>query len=277
MDSGRDWAGVVPDVLGPREHAGDWRGAVVAPGTGDNMAGALGIGLRPGDVAVSLGTSGTVYTVSDRPTADASGAVAGFADATGMFLPLVCTLNATKVTDAVRRLLGVGHAAFDELALAAPAGAGGLTLLPYLDGERTPNRPAATGTLTGLRTDVDRGHLARAAVEGVVCGLLDGLEALAAFAPCGGQLIVVGGGARSAAYRQVLADLTGRPVVVPAVEEQVAAGACVQAAAVLTGAGAADIADAWDLRAGAVVEPGPGAAAAETIRSAYGELRDAAG
>ena len=110
-----------------------------------------------------------------------------------------------------------------------------------------------------------------------MCGLLDGLEALAAFAPCGGQLIVVGGGARSAAYRQVLADLTGRPVVVPAVEEQVAAGACVQAAAVLTGAGAADIADAWDLRAGAVVEPGPGAAAAETIRSAYGELRDAAG
>ncbi len=215
VDADRDWSTVVPEVLGPFDRAGEWRGAVVAPGTGDNMAAALGVGLRPGDVAVSIGTSGTVYTMSEGPTADDTGAVAGFADATGRFLPLVCTLNATKVTEAVRRLLGVDHAAFDELVLEAPPGARGLTLLPYLDGERTPNRPDATGVLGGLRADVDRADLARASVEGVICGLLDGLDALAAFAPCDGRLVVVGGGARSAGYRRVLADLTGRAVVVP--------------------------------------------------------------
>ena len=95
-------------------------------------------------------------------------------------------------------------------------GAGGLTLLPYLDGERTPDRPDATGLLAGIRSDVGREQLARAAVEGVVCGLLDGLDALSAFAPADGRLILVGGGARSRAYRQVLADLSGRTVLVPA-------------------------------------------------------------
>src|SRR5262249_56636977 len=124
---------------------------------------------------VSLGPSGTVCRVSDPPTADASGLVAGFADATGRYLPLVCTLNATKVTDAVGRLIGAGHDEFDELVLAAAPGAGGLTLLPYLDGERTPDRPTATGVLTGIRSDVGRDQLAPAAAVGVVCGLLDGL------------------------------------------------------------------------------------------------------
>lgn len=171
--------------------------------------------LRPGNVVVSIGTSVTVYGVSDEPTADPPGIVAGFADATGRHLPLVCTLNATKVTEAVRRLLGVDHEELDRLALAGAPGAGGPTLLPYLDGERTPDRPNAAGVLAGLRSDVGREQLARAAVEGVVCGLLDGLDALAAFAPTGGQLILVGGGARSRAYRQVLADLSGREVVVP--------------------------------------------------------------
>ena len=182
VDPDRDWSNVVPAVLGPQDKAGEWSGSVVAPGTGDNMAGALGVGLRSGDVAVSIGTSGTVYSVSDSPTADPSGFVAGFADATGRHLPLVCTLNATKVTDAAARLLGVDHAAFDELVFAANPGAGGLTLLPYLDGERTPDRPSATGVVTGMRSDVSREQLARAAVEGVVCGLLDGLDALSAFA-----------------------------------------------------------------------------------------------
>jgi xylulokinase len=275
VDPERDWSGVVPKVLGPLEAAGEWDGALVGPGTGDNMAGALGVGLRPGDVAVSIGTSGTVYGVSDEATADASGIVAGFADATGRHLPLVCTLNATKVTDAVRRLLGVDHRELDRLALAGAPGAGGLTLLPYLDGERTPDRPNATGVLAGLRSDVGREQFARAAVEGVVCGLLDGLDALAAFAPTGGQLIVVGGGAGSRAYRQVLADLSGREVLVPHVREQVAAGACVQAAAVATGREPADVAAAWKLGAGDLVEPGPGATAAGEVRAAYAALRDA--
>jgi xylulokinase len=276
VDGDRDWSGVVPEVLGPHDAAGEWNGAQVAPGTGDNMAGALGVGLRSGDVAISIGTSGTVYSVCDQPTADASGYVAGFADATGRQLPLVCTLNATKVTDAVGRLVGAGHEELDALALATPPGAGGLTLLPYLDGERTPDRPSATGVLAGIRSDVGRGQLARAAVEGVICGLLDGLDALAAFAPADGRLILVGGGARSQAYRQILADLSGQAVLVPRGEELVATGACVQAAAVATGSEPADVADRWKLGDGEVVEPGPGSAATAEVRAAYAALRDAA-
>jgi xylulokinase len=275
VDSDRDWADVVPKVLGPYDPAGGWRGALVGPGTGDNMAAALGVGLRPGDVAVSIGTSGTVYSVSDQPTADPSGIVDGFADATGRHLPLVCTLNATKVIDAIRRLLGVSHEAFDELALAAPPGAGGLTLLPYFDGERTPDRPHATGVLVGLRSDVTSEQLARAAVEGVISGLLDGVDALGAFAPVDGRLILVGGGAHSRAVPQVLADLSGRPVLVAYGDQHVAAGACVQGAAIVTDTDAAAIAEGWALDTGELVEPGPASTARDAVRAAYAALRDA--
>ena len=262
-------------MLGPVEVAGAWDGAVVGPGTGDNMAAALGMGLGPGDVAVSIGTSGTVYAVADRPTADATGAVAGFADATGRYLPLVCTLNATKVTEAVARLLGVRLDELNDLALSEPPGAGGLVLLPYLDGERTPNRPGATGVLAGLRSDVTRAQVARAAFEGVVCGLLDGLDALAAQCTVdAGRLVLVGGGARSPAYRQILADLSGRAVHVAAEAEHVAAGAAVQAAAVLHQRPAAELVAAWGLAAGDEVEPGPGATAATDVRAAYAARRD---
>ena len=281
-----DLAGRLPRVLGPTEAAGAVTAeaaaalglpgtAVVGPGTGDNMAAALGVALAPGDVAVSIGTSGTVYAVADAPTADPSGAVAGFADATGRHLPLVCTLNATQVTDAVARLLGVDHERLDALALAADPGADGLVLVPYLAGERTPDRPDATGTLTGLRTDVGREQLARAAVEGVVCGLLDGLDALAAAGvpTDAGRLVLVGGGSRSGAYRRVLADLTGRPVTVPAGDEHVAIGAAVQAAATLTGASPAELASAWGLGGGDVVEPELDPDRAAEVRAAYAAAR----
>jgi xylulokinase len=154
VDPARDWAAMVPEVLDPHAVAGEWRGVggTVAPGSGDNMAAALGLGLRPGDRALSLGTSGTAFHVSEEPSTDQTGTVAGFADATGRFLPLVCTLNATKVTDAVARLLGADLERYDALALDAPAGAQGLVLVPHLDGERTPNRPNATGALTGIRS-----------------------------------------------------------------------------------------------------------------------------
>jgi xylulokinase len=259
------WDELLPEVVGPTDAAGEWDGVVVAPGTGDNMAAALGLGLRRGDLALSLGTSGTAFTVTDRPTADPTGIVAGFADATGRFLPLVCTLNATKVTDAVARLLGVAAPELDELALGAPPGAGGLVLVPHLDGERTPNRPDATGTLAGLRSDVSRGQLARAAVEGVVANLLAGADQL----PAGdGRVVLVGGGARSAAYRRVVADLVGRPVVVPDADELVALGAAVQAAAVLAGGSFEDVADAWSLDRGTVVEPSA-STDRQAIRAAY--------
>ncbi len=269
VDADLDWATCVPRVLAPTDVAGTHGRAVVAPGTGDNMAAALGVGLQRGDVAISIGTSGTVFAVSDTATHDASGAVAGFADATGRFLPLVCTLNATKVTDAIARLLGVDHAGFDELALQSPPGADGVTLVPYFDGERTPNRPDATGTLAGLRSDVTREQVARAAIEGVVCGLLDGLDALqAAGVGAPGRLVLVGGGARSRAFRQVVADCSGRPVTVPHATEHVAAGACVQAAAVLHGRAPEAVAAAWQLGAGDVVEPVPDADR-DAIRARY--------
>jgi xylulokinase len=275
VDGDRDWTSAVPDVLGPGDAAGTWNGVLVAAGTGDNMAAALALGLRAGDVAISVGTSGTVYGVSNRPTADASGYVAGFADATGRFLPLVCTLNAAKVTDAVARLLAVDHDGFDALALAASPGAGGAVLLPYLDGERTPNRPSAKGVLAGFRSDVTREQVARAAVEGVVCGLLDGLDALAGQVPTDGRLVLIGGGARSVALQQVLADLAGREVVVAAEAELVATGAAVQAAALVHGVAPEEVAHTWAGGDGRRVEPGPGAADASEVRAAYAARRDA--
>ena len=244
------------------------------------MAAALGLGLSTGDVVISLGTSGTVYAVSDHPIADPTGTVAGFADATGRFLPLVCTLNATKVIDAFARLLGLGYQAFDDLALATPAGAGGVVLLPYLDGERTPNRPNATGVLSGLRSDVSRGQLARAAIEGVVCGLLDGLDALlVAGVDCSGRLLLIGGGARSKAFRQVVADLAQRTVVVPEADEHVATGAALQAAVVWKyGNGDPlafdELAQRWGLGNGVEVRPVASADEAAAVRSAYAQSRD---
>jgi xylulokinase len=274
VDGSRDWYDVVPEVLGPLDDAGVWRGAVVAPGTGDNMGAALGLGIRPTDVVMSLGTSGTVYGVSERATNDASGAVAGFADATGRFLPLVCTLNATKVTETIRRLLDLDRETMDILALEEQPGAGGVVLLPYLDGERTPNRPDAAGVLAGLRSDVNRSQLVRAAFEGVVCSLLDAYDALAALVPTDGRLLLTGGGARSAAYRQLVADLSGREILVPDVDEAVATGACAQAAAVLVQREPTDVTSEWELGRGITVEPGPGSAAADDIRSAYRARRD---
>ncbi len=266
-----DWDSALPEVLAPDDVAGEWAaaGSIVAPGTGDNMAAALGLGLRRGDLLLSLGTSGTACTVSDEPSADPTGTIAGFADATGRYLPLVCTMNASKVTDAVARLLGVDQARFDELALQAPPGGGGLVLVPHLDGERTPNRPDATGTLTGMRTDVTPAQLARAAVEGVVCNLLAGADALGA-GTAQGTVFLVGGAARSAAYRRVIADLTGRAVQIPDDNDLVAGGAAVQAATVLLDCDFGQVADAWELGRGETVEPDDSVDRA-AIRAAYAD------
>ena len=246
VDATLDWPAVVPRIAAPDEVVGEWHGARVACGTGDNMAAALGLALRAGEAVVSLGTSGVAYTVADKPTADSTGAVAGFADATGRFLPLVCTLNATKVTDAIGRLLAVDHAELDRLVLDGAPGACGMTLLPYLDGERTPDLPQATGVVGGMRSDVSREQLARAATEGVVCGLLDALDALARHAPVS-SVVLTGGGAKSAAYRQVFAELCDLPLTVADADEAVAAGACVQAAVVADGVSFDTITDRWRL------------------------------
>jgi xylulokinase len=275
------WQGALPTVLAPTESAGPVvaaaaaelglpDGVVVGPGSGDNMGAALGLGLRSGDVAVSLGTSGTVFAVSATPTRDPSGAVAGFASASGSFLPLVCTLNATKVTDTVARWLGTDAPGLGALALAAVADPGSVTLVPYFDGERTPNLPDATGTVHGLTNATTREQLALAAHDGVLCGLLDGLDALRHVgASVDGRIFLVGGGSRSAAYRQRAADLSGQPVTVPDTDETVATGAAVQAAAVATGDSLESFTERWHLGAGTVIAPATDAAA---VRARYAGL-----
>jgi xylulokinase len=274
IDTERDWSSVVPTVLGPLDLAGTWSGIAVAAGTGDNMAAALGLGLAPGDAVLSVGTSGTAFAVAETPSADPSGAVNGFADASGRFLPLVCTANAAKVLDAVARLLGVDHAEFDRLALAAVGDDDVPVLVPYFDGERTPNRPDASGLIGGLRSDVTRAQFALAAVHGVACGLLDAVDALRAHAQVTGRFVLTGGGARSSALRAVLAGLLDRPLVLAGVDEAVATGAAVQAAAVAAGVDHATVQQRWGLGAsGDTVEPVPVGA----LRDRYAEWRDAAG
>ncbi len=236
---------LVPEVLGPTEAAGHITAAaamelglgadvIVGAGTGDNMAAALALGVGLGDVVFSLGTSGTVYTVSRDRTSDPTGAVAGFADATGCFLPLVCTLNATRVTDTVARWLGTDAPGLADLALGADPGSSSIPeLVPYFDGERTPDLPEATGSFTGLRNTTTRAEIALAAHDGVLSGLIAGRDALRrAGAPVDGATLLVGGGSRSSAFSQRLADLIGSAVLVPAELEVVAAGAALQAAVV---------------------------------------------
>ncbi|MEV4596570.1 xylulokinase [Amycolatopsis sp. NPDC049253] len=235
----------LPTVLGPADVAGHTAGhtgfdlpdgLLVSAGTGDNMAAALALELAPGDAVISLGTSGTVFGVTETGSADASGLVAGFADATGRFLPLTAALNAARVLTAGATMLGVDLAEFDRLALAAETGAGGLTLLPYLDGERTPNLPDATGSLHGLtRANMTPENLARATVEGMLCGLAAGLDAVRAQGMDVRRVLLIGGGAQSAAVRAVAPIVLGVPVVIPDTGEYVALGAARQAAWALAG------------------------------------------
>lgn len=224
----------LPRVLGPQESVLDADGRTVGPGAGDNAAAALGLGAKPGDVVVSIGTSGTVCAVSSNPTTDPTGTVAGFADATGNFLPLVATLNAARVLSTTAGLLGVTLDELSTLALAAPAGAGGLTLVPYFEGERTPNLPNATAQLTGMTlASTTRENLARAAVEGMLRGLGAGLDALRALEIPLERALLIGGGAQSDAVRHIAAEVLRIPVEVPEPAEYVALGAARQAAAVL--------------------------------------------
>jgi xylulokinase len=261
---------VLPRVLGPAERAGQVAGGrtVLGPGTGDNAAAALGVGAEVGDVVLSLGTSGVVSTVSTTAAADPSGIVAGFADATGHFLPLVVTLNAARVLDATARLLGVDHEALSRLALSAPKGAGGLVLVPYMEGERTPDKPWSTGAVHGLTLSTSEpAHLARAAVEGLLCGLADGLDAIRATGSEARRVLLVGGAARSEAVRRLAPAVLGVPVLVPPPGEYVADGAARQAAWVLAGG---DAAPEWPTSETESYD----AAATPAVRERYAEARD---
>ena len=263
----------LPRIVGPGEIAGHTpTGQVLGAGTGDNMAAALGLDLRPGDIVVSIGTSGVASAVSDQPVIDPSGLVTGFADATGGFLPLVVTVNAAKILDLQARLLGVTLGQLSDLALEAPVGAGGVTVLPYYGGERTPNRPYATGTWAGLTDATTPADLARAAFEALLCSLADAIDALRAATPApsgpeAGRLVLIGGAARSPAVQALAPAIFGQPVVLPAPEEYVALGAARQAAWALAGTARPP---EWPMPGSRLLEADP----TPDVREQYAQLRD---
>ena len=222
----------LPIVLGPRDPAGQTAaGAVLGPGAGDNSAAALGLGAGPGDCVVSLGTSGVVSAVGEAAPHDPEGIVAGFADATGRQLPLVCTLNGAPVLAAVATMLGVDFDEMDRLALSSPPGAEGLTLVPYFEGERSPNLPDASGALHGVTTrNLVPANVARAAVEGLLASMAYCIDKISAQGIDVQRITLVGGGARSEAVRRIAPAVLAAPVDVPTPAEYVALGAARQAA-----------------------------------------------
>ena len=243
-------------------------GAAIAAGTGDNMAAALGLSLGPGDVSVSIGTSGVCAMVSDTRPGDASGTVTGFADAPGRFLPMTTTINASRILEAGRALLGVDHEEMAQLALASVPGAHGVTLLPYFDGERTPNRPTARATLTGMSTSTTREDVARAYVEGLLCSLADGIAALEERTGTAARRItLIGGGARSRAVQQLAPAIFGREVTIAPDGEYVALGAARQAAWALAGT---DEPPAWEISGSQVVDAEP----TPEVLGTYRELKE---
>ncbi len=263
---GRAEAPTLPRLVAPGAVAGTTpEGTALSAGTGDNMAAALGLSIEPGDVVVSIGTSGTAFCIADSECADPTGSVSGFADATGHYLPLVCTINASRILSVTGGLLGVDHAEFARLALAGDVGAGGLTMLPYLDGERTPNRPTATGVLTGLTSGATRENLARAAVEALLCSLADAVDALGVTP---NRILMIGGAAKNPAVQQLAPGVFAQPVQVLEAGEYVALGAARQAAWALSGETEPPV---W-ARAGYQEFSGP---STPIVRAQYDTLRDA--
>ena len=266
---------LLPLVLEPGETAGEVAAAAatdtglrpgvrVGAGTGDNMAAALGLGLEPGSPVISLGTSGTAYTVSTTRATDESGTVAGFADASGGFLPLAATLNCTQAVDRIAAWLGIDREA------AAPDT--GVIVFPYLDGERTPNLPSSAGLVSGLRHSTEPGEILLAAYRGAVLGLVEALELVSENSSgihADSPLVLIGGGAKGEVWRRVVGQLSGRELQIPEAEELVALGAAAQATALLTGERADAVARRWDTRRGERIEAG------ERDEAAIGRLQEA--
>lgn len=263
----------LPTVLGPSEMAGETRaGTVIGAGCGDNAGAALGLGLVPGEVVVSIGTSGAVFTPSPSRIQDPSGAVAGFADATGNNLPLLATINAARTLAASARMLNVDLDEFDRLASAGAKDAGGLTLIPYLDGERTPDLPHATGSLLGLtRANLTPENMARSAVLGLLCTLADALDRLREQGAKTERVLLIGGGSMSRSVRSAAAEIFGIEVVIPEPAEYVALGAARQAAWALSGEAQPPT---WTRRTEASFEPS-GAGWAADVRARFISARQA--
>jgi xylulokinase len=261
---------LLPKIAEPSVFAGTTsQGIPLAAGAGDNAAAALGVQAEPGDVVISLGTSGTAFAVSTTPTHDASGAVAGFADATGRFLPLVCTLNAARIFDAATSILGKTHDEVGALALSTAPGAHGLSLLPYFEGERTPNRPDATGVFSGMTlTNSNPADIARAMIEGMLAGLADAVQSLIDLGVDVKRILIIGGAAKNPAVGHIASALFGRPVLIPPAGEYVADGTARQAAWALLATPSAPL---WNLGKATLIhaEPTP------HVLEQYRILRDA--
>jgi len=212
------------------------QGIPIAAGAGDNAAAGFGIGAKSGDLIISLGTSGTAFFVSETPSNDPMGEVAGFADLTGRYLPLVCTLNAARVLDAVSKLLGKSHDEIGQLALKAKAGSEGLTMLGYFEGERTPNRPDAKGLLAGINNhNLTAENIARCAIESILCGLIDSFASLQSSGAKIERVMIVGGAAKNPGVGPIASAILGREVMTFPPREFVADGAARQAAWALSG------------------------------------------
>ena len=206
-------------------------GVLVSAGGGDNMMGAIGTGnTRPGGITASFGTSGTIYACAGKPVVDPRGEIAAFCDSTNQWLPLLCTMNVTVATEMVRQNFGMDHAAFSAAAAKIRPGSDGLLLLPYLEGERTPNMPDGTGVWMGVNTRTfSPGHFARSAMEGVTMGMNYGLRRLRELGVEPKQIRATGGGAKSRLWRQIMADVFNTEVVTLKVSEGAAYGAALQA------------------------------------------------
>jgi len=242
IDSQRDLLSCLPRIISADQSAGFLSeqasaelgltpGIVVASGGGDNMMGAIGTGnIEPGQVTVSLGTSGTVYANMDKPCVDEEGLIAGFCSSSNSWLPLICTMNLTNVTSQTQSLLQIDFNTMDKMLEQTSIGAQGLLMLPFLNGERTPEIPTATGSLLGINmSNFTRENLYRATVEGTSFGLKYGLDLLRKQGLQATEIRLIGGGAKSKQWRQILADMLNLPVVVPMETEAGALGAALQA------------------------------------------------
>ena len=229
----------LPKVVAPNQFGATSIDSIpIAAGAGDNAGAALGLGASLGDLVISLGTSGTAFAVSKSSTHDSSGEVAGFADATGNFLPLACTLNAAKIFNTVARSLSLSFEEFSSLALSAKVGAEGLRMIPHFDGERTPNKPRAKGSFQGItHSNFTKENIARASIEGVIAGMIYAARAVERLGVSYSRILLIGGAAKNSAVQQISADLFGRTIHIPAIGEYVADGAAKQAAWALSGKG----------------------------------------
>lgn len=246
VDADRDLSACLPPLVNSDEFIGVTSKACaevfglpadipVSSGGGDNMMGAIGTGsVSAGKVTMSLGSSGTLYAYSDKPVIDAQGNIAAFCSSTNGWLPLLCTMNCTLGTELIRAPLGVELEDIDPLLSQVPPGSNGLTVLPFFNGERTPNLPNARGCFLGLNgSNTDKGHMLRATMEGATYALYYGLSELAKLGLKASEIVLTGGGSRSAVWRQMVADICNLPVVILDQEEGAAFGAVLQALWVL--------------------------------------------